>query len=47
MRSPIAETNLGGGVWRIKWDSQKSDYIITATMYNGFHVIDASEFSGM
>ncbi|XP_063444635.1 diphthine methyltransferase-like [Mytilus trossulus] len=45
MRSPIAETNLRGGVWRIKWDSQKSDYIITATMYNGFHVVDASEFS--
>jgi diphthamide biosynthesis protein 7 len=47
MRSPLAETQLGGGIWRIKWDPFTADYILTATMYNGFHLVDASEFTGM
>ena len=47
MRSPVAETELGGGVWRIKWDPVDANYILTATMYNGFHVVDASSFNGI
>ncbi|XP_017301825.1 diphthine methyltransferase isoform X1 [Diaphorina citri] len=38
-KSPKSKTPLGGGVWRIKHQSDLS--ILTATMYNGFHHIPA------
>ncbi|KAI9145906.1 WD40-repeat-containing domain protein [Paraphysoderma sedebokerense] len=44
LRSPLVSTNLGGGVWRIKWhpysSNSKSDKILTACMYNGFKIVD-------
>ncbi|KAK3091025.1 hypothetical protein FSP39_016585 [Pinctada imbricata] len=46
MKSPLSETSLGGGVWRIKWEPHSADLILTATMYNGFHVLDARDLSG-
>ncbi|KAL4240914.1 Diphthine methyltransferase [Mactra antiquata] len=42
MKHPITELNLGGGIWRIKWEPKTADYILTATMYNGFHIVDIS-----
>ena len=42
MRQPLTSANLGGGVWRIKWDPFSGENILTATMYNGTHIIDAS-----
>ena len=54
MSVPLAETGLGGGIWRIKWDPHEADYILTATMYNGFHIAAGSlgrstntDFTGM
>lgn len=43
MRQPITELGLGGGVWRIKWEPFSAQQILTATMYNGFHVVDVSD----
>ncbi|XP_052266714.1 diphthine methyltransferase-like isoform X2 [Dreissena polymorpha] len=40
MKSPTQEVDLGGGVWRVKWEPNTARYILTATMYNGFHVLD-------
>ncbi|KAJ1663320.1 hypothetical protein IW140_005098 [Coemansia sp. RSA 1813] len=42
MRKPLAEHNMGGGVWRLKWHPQNSSLLLVAAMYNGFHVLDVS-----
>lgn len=42
MKQPIAELGLGGGIWRIKWEPVAAKSILTATMYNGFHIVDTS-----
>ena len=42
MKQPLKELKLDGGVWRIKWEPAHAKHILTATMYNGFHVIDTS-----
>ena len=47
MKRPVAETSLGGGIWRIKWEPKTGDSILTATMYNGFHVVDSSAIKGI
>ncbi|XP_067673736.1 diphthine methyltransferase-like [Haliotis asinina] len=43
MKRPLALCDLGGGIWRVKWDPFKGDTILTATMYNGFHIVGASD----
>ncbi|XP_060081067.1 diphthine methyltransferase-like [Ylistrum balloti] len=45
MRSPVVTTPLGGGIWRIKWEPMHGQHILTATMYNGFHIVDASNIT--
>ncbi|XP_041363596.1 diphthine methyltransferase-like [Gigantopelta aegis] len=42
MRSPLSTASLGGGVWRVKWDPSCGEHLLTATMYNGFHIVDCS-----
>ncbi|KAJ8318899.1 hypothetical protein KUTeg_003990 [Tegillarca granosa] len=42
MRSPIKDSSLGGGIWRIKWHPSNRDFILTATMYNGFHIVNSN-----
>lgn len=37
MKSYHSKINLGGGVWRIKHQSESS--LLSATMYNGFHLV--------
>ncbi|XP_076160276.1 diphthine methyltransferase [Ptiloglossa arizonensis] len=36
----VSETNLGGGVWRLKWDPFARKYLLAACMYGGFKIID-------
>lgn len=34
--TPFEKMNVGGGVWRLKWDA---DYVGVAAMYNSFKVL--------
>ncbi|XP_043258381.1 diphthine methyltransferase [Colletes gigas] len=40
LKRPVSETNLGGGVWRLKWDPFTRKYLLAACMYGGFRIID-------
>eukprot|EP00033_Pygsuia_biforma_P002652 GCRY01002933.1.p1 GENE.GCRY01002933.1~~GCRY01002933.1.p1 ORF type:complete len:352 (+),score=49.84 GCRY01002933.1:344-1399(+) len=39
IRRPLLQHNLGGGVWRIKWNLAHPDTALVCAMYNGFHVV--------
>ncbi|XP_061169058.1 diphthine methyltransferase-like [Saccostrea echinata] len=41
MKQPLGDTQLGGGIWRVKWHPEHGHLILTATMYNGYHIVDA------
>lgn len=40
MRVPLAEKNLGGGVWRLKFHPRDPSTILAACMYDGFKVLE-------
>ncbi|KAH9513181.1 Diphthine methyltransferase [Bulinus truncatus] len=40
---PLNCVALGGGIWRIKWDPFFGNSILTATMYNGAHIVNCRE----
>ncbi|CAL7951000.1 unnamed protein product [Xylocopa violacea] len=42
-KQPISETNLGGGVWRLKWDPFVQRYLLAACMYGGFRIVDCEK----
>ncbi|EDV92087.1 diphthine methyltransferase [Drosophila grimshawi] len=42
MKCSLAELNLGGGIWRLKPHPLRNNLILTACMYNNFHVVDIS-----
>ncbi|KAK3742977.1 hypothetical protein QZH41_008396, partial [Actinostola sp. cb2023] len=42
MKAPLCSSRPGGGVWRIKWHPDTGNYILTASMYDGFHVLKYS-----
>ncbi|KAL3876176.1 hypothetical protein ACJMK2_034047 [Sinanodonta woodiana] len=46
MRRPLQDIGLGGGIWRVKWEPWSGTRILTATMYNGFHLLQADSTSG-
>ncbi len=39
MSRPLKEADLGGGIWRIKWNNEQSDLLATACMHNGFQLV--------
>ncbi|XP_068983697.1 diphthine methyltransferase [Bombus flavifrons] len=40
LKQPISNINLGGGIWRLKWDPFKWKYLLAACMYSGFRIVD-------
>ena len=46
MKRAVSETSVGGGVWRVKWDPWEANYLLTAAMYNGFHILDCTSING-
>ncbi|KAJ8664329.1 hypothetical protein QAD02_005991 [Eretmocerus hayati] len=42
LRRPISELNVGGGIWRLKWDPYKAEHLLAACMYNGFCIVDCA-----
>lgn len=43
---PLAEYNVGGGVWRLKWHPTNPTQLLVGAMYNGFHVLDVALDNG-
>ncbi|KAJ2800333.1 hypothetical protein H4R20_004101 [Coemansia guatemalensis] len=43
MRAPVAEHNVGGGVWRLKWHPEDACALLVGAMYNGAQILDVSQ----
>lgn len=43
MRAPVCEVALGGGIWRIKRNAQRPDWLLCANMYHNFSVVQVAE----
>lgn len=41
MKTSLKDIGLGGGIWRVKWEPLVGHYILTASMHNGFHIVDS------
>ncbi|KAJ7362021.1 Diphthine methyltransferase [Desmophyllum pertusum] len=46
MRHPLCSSHPGGGVWRIKWHPVHGDTMLTACMYDGFHILKFNNSNG-
>lgn len=40
MRRPISDIRVGGGVWRIKWNPNNENILLSACMYNEFQLLE-------
>ena len=46
MKIPLCTGNPGGGVWRIKWHPSTGNLMLTASMYEGFHILKFDNQTG-
>ncbi|EFN83159.1 diphthine methyltransferase isoform X2 [Harpegnathos saltator] len=40
LKRPMSETDLRGGIWRLKWHPFSRRYLLAACMYGGFKIVD-------
>lgn len=40
---PLSETNVGGGVWRVKWHPEDAQTLLVGCMHDGFKVLKLAE----
>ncbi|XP_050538563.1 diphthine methyltransferase isoform X2 [Daktulosphaira vitifoliae] len=45
MKHSYKNTKVGGGVWRLKWESSTQEYLLSASMFNGAHIINTFNMS--
>ena len=45
LKHPLSDTAVGGGVWRLKWDSAGTR-LLAACMHNGLHVLECGRVLG-
>ncbi|XP_050419902.1 diphthine methyltransferase [Adelges cooleyi] len=43
MKHSYSNTKVGGGIWRLKWEPLKQEFLLSASMFNAAHIIDTSE----
>ena len=46
MKAPVSDTDVNGGIWRLKWRPKDEEFLIAAAMYSGFHILDCRQLSG-
>lgn len=46
-KKPVSETNLNGGIWRLKWDPFKQNHLLAACMYGGFRLVKYDDSQGI
>ncbi|XP_015759849.1 PREDICTED: diphthine methyltransferase-like isoform X1 [Acropora digitifera] len=46
MKQPLCSVHPGGGVWRIKWHPVHGNSMLTACMYEGFHLLNFTNGNG-
>lgn len=44
MSYPLSQKNLGGGIWRLKWNPFDGKHLLAACMYGGFRLLDCENF---
>ncbi|CDW97522.1 hypothetical protein, partial [Sporisorium scitamineum] len=42
---PLSETDVGGGVWRVKWHAEDSRMLLVGCMHDGFKVLKLAELA--
>lgn len=42
MKQSYNNVNVDGGVWRLKWEPNKEEYLLSASMFNAAHIIDTT-----
>lgn len=42
MKQSYNNVKVDGGVWRLKWEPTKEEYLLSASMFNAAHIIDTS-----
>jgi len=42
MKHSYNNVKVDGGVWRLKWEPNKEEYLLSASMFNAAHIIDTT-----
>lgn len=40
MKQSYNNVKVDGGVWRLKWEPNEEEYLLSASMFNGAHIIN-------